>query len=332
MKVSVIVPVYNVEPYVHDCLNSVGRQAFDGDIECIVVDDCGTDNSMEIVDGYIRDYRGPVKFKVVRREANGGLSAARNSGLENATGDYIYFLDSDDELTLGAIKAIARPLSNGQEYDVVIANYRTVGGDRQMPRLALDPDTIIAGVEILKSYLQRKWYMMAPNKLYRHAFLKENKFTFLEGVIHEDELWSFQIALRAKSLYVVEGCTYLYKLREGSITTSVNHRKRAESFADMFCQTRNDVYGVGKQREKKIHQYMQRVFRNSLVEAGKLRDEALFQCLYHKMRRLAPIKFSDAVLANGGNPAEWLMNFHWLLPEQLAEKVLWQHFKRVDVK
>mgnify|MGYP002523974151 FL=1 len=99
MKVTIIIPIYNVAPFVADCIHSVMGQTWQEPLECILVDDCGTDDSMAVVERTLQDYQGPVDFRIVRHEHNRGLSAARNTGLDNATGDYVYFLDSDDEIT-----------------------------------------------------------------------------------------------------------------------------------------------------------------------------------------------------------------------------------------
>ena len=90
-SISIIVPVYNVEPYVEECIHSVMRQTYTGPMECIVVDDCGTDNSMAVVEGLIANYKGPISFKVLHHKHNRGLSAARNTGMDAATGDYYFF-------------------------------------------------------------------------------------------------------------------------------------------------------------------------------------------------------------------------------------------------
>ena len=95
-KISIIIPIYNVEPYIEDCLQSVMRQTYRGMMECILVDDCGTDNSMKVAEQLIKIYNGPIDFKVLHHEHNRGLSAARNTGIDAACGDYVYFLDSDD--------------------------------------------------------------------------------------------------------------------------------------------------------------------------------------------------------------------------------------------
>ena len=95
MKVSIIIPIYNVESYIANCLHSVFNQTYK-DLEIILVDDCGTDKSMNIAMESINKYKSSFYIKVIHHKENKGLSAARNSGIKEATGDYIYFLDSDD--------------------------------------------------------------------------------------------------------------------------------------------------------------------------------------------------------------------------------------------
>ena len=90
-SISIIIPIYNVEPYVEKCIKSVISQTYNGTIECIMVDDCSSDNSMAIVDKVITDYDGPILFKIIHHDRNRGLSAARNSGIEVATSDYLFF-------------------------------------------------------------------------------------------------------------------------------------------------------------------------------------------------------------------------------------------------
>ena len=98
LLVSVIIPVYQVSDYVERCLLSVMNQTYQN-IECIIVDDCSTDDSVAKCDRLISTYKGPIKFQILHHERNRGLSAARNTGTDAATGEYIFYLDSDDEIT-----------------------------------------------------------------------------------------------------------------------------------------------------------------------------------------------------------------------------------------
>ena len=235
MKISVIIPVYNVAPYIAACLQSVMRQTAQAAIECILVDDCGPDNSMEVVSETLKSYSGPVDFKIVRHTQNRGLSAARNTGMAAATGDYIYFLDSDDEITPDCIERLSAPLQK-EPYDLTIGECRIEGGSLPGVALQLPEGTILRDKEILHAYRLQQWYMMSVNKLYRTAFLRSNALQFKEGILHEDELWSFQIASLARSLAVITHETYIYKLRQGSITTNTVSPKSLSSLNTILSE------------------------------------------------------------------------------------------------
>ena len=127
MKISIVIPVYNVAPYIGDCIRSVMHQTWQGPLECIFVDDCGTDNSMEIVRSIIEENQGNIEFKIIRHKENRGLSAARNTGIAAATGDYVYFLDSDDEITPDCIEALAAPITASEPIDFTIGECRIEG-------------------------------------------------------------------------------------------------------------------------------------------------------------------------------------------------------------
>nr|WP_319491759.1 glycosyltransferase family 2 protein [uncultured Desulfobacter sp.] len=222
MKISIIIPIYNVAQFVGRCLNSVISQTYP-DIECVIVDDCGQDNSMEIVARTLSNYRGPIVFKLVSHEKNGGLSAARNTGTKAATGEYIYYLDSDDMILPDSLILLAE-LLKAESLDFVIGNYASGGNEMRYIPLCTSYNVSRSNQEILASYLDKKWYMMAVNKLINRRFFIENELWFLEDLIHEDELWSFQVACKANSMGVVNEITYIYCLHPGSIMSTLNKK------------------------------------------------------------------------------------------------------------
>ena len=235
-SVSIIVPIYNVGPYVEDCIRSVMRQTYDGPMECVVVDDCGTDSSMDIVEKLVAEYDGPIMFKILHHEHNRGLSAARNTGMDATTGDYLYFLDSDDELTDDCIEKLTEPL-NKEWYDFVVGNVcrvKILSNNHQKEEknksliLKIADKTVVTDSMILRTY-RTGWNQNAWNKLYKADFIRKNRLSFKEGLVHEDNLWTFQIACIASSLFVVNHVTYIYKKREGSITYPFCRRKRVEA-------------------------------------------------------------------------------------------------------
>ncbi len=236
MKITIVIPVYNVEAYIEDCLKSVAAQTYNGDIECIVVDDCTPDGSCAIIERFIKEYNGNIDFKLLHHNKNRGLSAARNTGIDAATGEYIYFLDSDDEITPECIELLAEPLKQ-KKYDFVIGNYETLGSDVIFPQLLVEMDEVTSNEEIRRLYFQRKWYMMAWNKLCNLEFISKEMLYFKEGLINEDNLWSFQLACTAKSMSVIKEDTYRYKVRESSIMGRINTEKTALAFATITHET-----------------------------------------------------------------------------------------------
>lgn len=230
IKVTIIVPVYNVSPYIIDCLQSVTLQSYGGDIECLLIDDCGSDDSISKIETFLQTYSGKVDFKVLHHAHNRGLSAARNTGVLRAQGDYVYFLDSDDEITKDCIARLVQPLQK-ESYDLVVGGYKVIGDWVYCPPLRLKSGIAIYGDDVIKNYYQGNWYMMACGKLISTSFIRNNNLTFQEGLLHEDELWSFQVACMARSMYVVNEECYVYKIRKNSITQNAHtQERRAEAF------------------------------------------------------------------------------------------------------
>lgn len=215
MKVSIIIPVYNVSSYVERCLLSVLNQSY-SDIEIILVDDCSEDDSMQVAKNVLNNNFKGDNVIIVTHERNRGLSAARNSGIDASSGEYIYFLDSDDEIIKSCIQELVDSMGN-EFLDFSIGNYLLVGADpTKYPTLSVASK--LEGKSILKSYLKYEWYVMAVNKLIRKDFLLKNNLYFQEGLIHEDELWSFKLACFATSMTICITPTYIYHIRENSIT------------------------------------------------------------------------------------------------------------------
>ena len=231
-KVSIIIPVYNVEFYIEDCLQSVMRQSYEGSIECILVDDCGTDHSMEVAGQLIEAYNGSIDFKVLHHEHNRGLSAARNTGIEASSGEYVFFLDSDDWISDDCIERLTQPLDL-EQYDFVIGHYVRDGKDYVV--------TCPEG-----QYYSNDWKLSvrcripvsACNKLFRKSFLLDHQLRFEEGKVYEDSVFSFDLACAGGKYYVISNITYYYRRRENSITTREN-KYRIADYIDLFHTMRN---------------------------------------------------------------------------------------------
>ena len=216
-KISVIIPVYNAEKYLEQCLDSVILQLYDN-LEIICVNDGSTDNSLRILNNYAaRDQR----IRIVSQE-NKGLSGARNTGMKYATGDYISFIDSDDYITLGLYYKFAKVVrAEKRQIDIFLFNgllnyeYKI----QSLPELhaLYDPKDWIATTKLpFKKFSEHKnpavktW--AAWNKIYRKKWLDEHSFRFPDGFIFEDRYFSAQTFLATENIYVYEDFLYFYQL------------------------------------------------------------------------------------------------------------------------
>lgn len=234
-KVSVIIPVYKVENYLDACLNSVENQTYEN-IEIICVNDGSPDNSGEILK---KHQQKDNRIKIIEQE-NKGLSAARNAGMELATGRWIYFVDSDDMIAPYAIKSV---VDSAKEYDADMVKFEKINfEDGQEINISDYPYQInkpelyeIKGKENPFEFFDMK-EVYAWEKLYKRSFLTEHNIKFREGVICEDVLFAWKCELYARKLVKDKNAYYFYREnRKGSIMNSdfKNLERRLESFFTM---------------------------------------------------------------------------------------------------
>lgn len=229
MKVSIILPVYNVAPYISRCLKSVINQTHTGSMECILVDDCGQDDSIEKAQQIIDQYQGQIQFRIVRHEHNRGLSAARNTGIEVSHGDYLYFLDSDDWLDYHCIASMIALVERYPGVEAVQAGAIAHGGEAK-PWLDMKnsilPEFIQGRKAIKPIFLNRKQIpITAWNRLIKKDFLISHHLYFQEGLIHEDELWTFNLARYLTSLAILKQNVYHYEYHETGLMAMTSTQK-----------------------------------------------------------------------------------------------------------
>lgn len=239
---SVIVPVYNVERYLNRCVDSILAQSYQN-LEIWLVDDGSTDFSGEICDEY--EKKDP-RVRVIHK-ANGGLSSARNAGLEKAQGDYLAFVDSDDWLEPDAY---AQMLALAQKYDVkltVAGRYDAdeTTGQRQLG-LCPRKEEVISGEEMVgRIFLWDNCDSAAWDKLYHRSLFQGLRYPV--GKICEDVPVTYRIALRAERVAMCDKPVYNYFHRQGSITTAAVSEK---SFH--FSQHTAEIYPYIREKYPKI--------------------------------------------------------------------------------
>lgn len=221
IKVSVIIPVYNVEKYLKQCLDSVINQTLK-EIEIICVNDGSTDNSYQILKEYAQKDK---RIKIINKE-NGGLGAARNTGMEYATGEYIGFVDSDDWVELNTYEQFYRNAKT-QNSDIVMCPihvYDDITGELKYDNPYFTLECLNEDFDnSLFNHLKTKDFLFkisvtSPNKIYKKEYLNEINAKFPEGLIFEDNPFFYETYLKAKNVSLIRDFLYFYRInRKDSI-------------------------------------------------------------------------------------------------------------------
>lgn len=283
-KISIIIPVYNVEPYVEACLQSVANQTLTDGIECILVDDCGKDNSIRLAEEFIRNYKGDVSFLLIHREKNGGLSVARNTGIIKANGEYLLFLDSDDELLPNAIELFLKELKLHPDVDLIQGAYKSEIMEQRYRDVVL-PDYSKDRKEIKSLLLDYdKVPIMAQNRLVKRMLIEEKNLYFKEGIIHEDCYWTFFLAKHVSSLACLQEKTYYYRVNPSSITGKPNKEKESYSFRVIIEDFSANIDPFLRCEQKALIWYLLLQAIGSGYYHGEKEKNHLFQCLCRECR------------------------------------------------
>lgn len=215
--ITIIVPVYNVQKYVERCLLSIKNQSFT-DFECLIVDDGSTDDSLTICKQFeIKDSR----FKIISKP-NGGLSSARNRGLDNASGEYIYFIDSDDYIHKDSLFLL---MSNIGDADIACGNFITFNQDVQIKtKVKKIRAWVLLEDDVYKNALNNRMpYIFAWNKLYRKELFDNLRY---EKCLYEDIEIFYKIISKTKKVKCISFPTYYYNVGNTNSITSIKFSLR----------------------------------------------------------------------------------------------------------
>ena len=230
MLFSIIIPIYNVEAYLKECLDSILSQDFD-DVELICVNDGSTDGSLAILKEYAADYSEKV---CIFTQPNAGLSAARNKAMAEARGEYLLFLDSDDWLTACSLQKLAEIIKS-ESPDIIAFNSELYyeSENRTVPNLSFNHlyDRVFEDGMGYFSYFVglRNWGPSAVCfYVFKRDLLIKNKLQFEPGLLHEDELFMPQALYYGGQTRVVTDTVYCYRMRSGSII----HNQKQKNYTD----------------------------------------------------------------------------------------------------
>lgn len=264
-KISVVIPVYNVEKYIKQCLESVINQTHKN-LEIIVVNDGTKDNSIKIVEEYLDDKR----IKIINKE-NGGLSSARNKGLESVTGDYIHFLDSDDWIELTLYEKLVENIENEE---IIIFNHAEF--DEKISKIK-NKKKIKLRKEFYFEKEGSKFLGNIPNgcwlKLYNSNYLKKNEFYFNEKLrLYEDLLWDIETLNLAKKVKFLDIVGYNYRLnRKDSLVNSKYDSEQIKVYKKFILEKLK--YRINKILDEESNKKLKFFITKLEIEIGEKKEE-----------------------------------------------------------
>ena len=291
--ISVIIPVYNVENYLRECVDSVINQTYKN-LEIILVDDGSTDSSGKICDEYAKT---DSRITVISQK-NSGPSKTRNAGLKNAKGKYIYFLDSDDYIEADAFEQlICTAEKNGADLVFFDAHSFADNGDEIRQGYTVkgiyEPKS---GYETLTELQKNKDYHCAIYLLFIcRTLLEENKISFLEAAYcSEDMLFTYQVYCSAKKAVQCKSTLYHRRYRDGSIVTSQKSSRHFRSCRDVYREIRDYSEKIGKACDNTATEYTVRCAYNALDTYKKLpkADRKLCRSEYNTLKKEILARFA----------------------------------------
>lgn len=244
IKISFIVPVYNVEKYLRECLNSLENQTYKN-IEIVLINDGSTDSSASILSEYVgRDDR----FVLVNQK-NQGLSSARNVGFNHVTGDYVFYVDSDDYVSYDSAEVVVDSVNKYGNVDIITFFRSCFYSNRphDMDMLSVKLEKICSGKEFLLNAIKLgRFRASVCIKVFSRRFLEFNDFKFVSGLLYEDMIYSLTTFLHARKVLQISNILYHYRRDNiGSITRTISKKdidvlKTLEFAQLLFFETGND--------------------------------------------------------------------------------------------
>lgn len=295
MKLSVIIPLYNVAGYIRDCLNSICQCGLSqADFEIVIVDDGSTDGSADIAESFLIEHQSdlsPYHWRIIH-QVNGGASAARNTGLRASSGQYVWWVDGDDLIEHNSVADLLSILDkNG--LDVLCFGLKLLyeNGSTELYRIFSQSDG-----EVLKGDTFIYKVGMTPSiwlAIYRREYLFEKQLWMKEGIVHEDQEFPPRAYFLANRIMYIPRNIYYYRQREGSIMKSEKHRAKKAKDLLVVCDSLYEF----TQRYVKKDSEAYKVFNNKIAFAfgQSLRNYMIgdFPIEIYKTKPYYPLKLNS---------------------------------------
>lgn len=268
-KISVIIPVYNVEKYLDKCVSSVIEQDMP-DLEIIICDDASNDGSLNIIENYKKK---DSRIKLIAHKENQGLSVSRNDGMEIASGEYIFFLDSDDYIKQNVLTTLYQKIKN-VDADVLYFGYEEHGVGNQDNIKRYRHKSIYPNVEngpdfFCRAVSEGNMCVTSCSAIYKNKFLKKNNIKFKPHIIHEDNLFYYEVLMKANSVTSVDDFCYEYIRRNNSL--SLSQRMYHEKIGSL-CSIIAEIINLNNMHECKYctNEYVAVLYRQLIIYYKKL--------------------------------------------------------------
>ena len=278
--ISVIIPIYNVENYLEECVYSVLRQEFQ-DFEIILIEDCSTDNSKEICNK-IKDIDS--RIKLIYHTENKGPSSARNTGIKEATGKYITFIDSDDWIEHNFLLNMYN-IAEKTNADVVSGGYTeyVLNDSHYIPSRKIQLVNNIAMMvedktDRINAMLKFSWSDVAWGKLYKRALFTKNEILRFENILSEDELFHFLLTYLSDKYVFIPTTEYCYRQSPTSIMRGNGNKEKCkkalvsvldcQKYVDEYIKIMNDIFVQNKQLSIVVKQWFANVFINNIYASS----------------------------------------------------------------
>lgn len=324
MELSIIVPIYNVEDYLEECLESL-YNIKNIELEIVLVNDGSKDNSFKIMEKFKDMY--PEKTVLINKE-NGGLSSARNAGMKAAVGEYISFIDSDDFIDVDEFE---RFFKEGQKdkLDVIVGNMRYYTpektGDPLFRSDMIKNSKILKGVDFFWELFQKPkcFREEVVDDIYRREFLLKNDIWFNENIVHEDSEFTPLVYLKAEKIRYIDRAFYFYRQRTGSIMNKVSEKSIVS--LESICERFFDEYKkLGSVKGKEVLSALILSFY-SVVVYKRYNGAGDWKRVHKRYKELySALKNSKKV-----EPEEFLLSFSVFIPNTLR-KILGKQITNVQ--
>lgn len=328
--ISINIPVFKCEKFILRCLESVKNQTYKN-FEIILVNDCTPDESMAIIGKFVQENPN-LNVEIYEHEKNSGLSVVRNTGIKASKGKYIYFLDSDDEITSDCIKLLVDDALK-TDAQITIAQNRWINTfdnttkDFGFPTHA-DKKYYNERLDIFSAYSNGEFPSSSWNKLIKRDFIIANEIYFVPGLFAQDELWFFHLLLKTDTLAIIDDITYLYYLHGESVIFN-RTKKNFENFLtilEYFTHAHNNEQDINLKKliKKKIILFKEMVL---IMQWKALKDKNYLSVNISRMRRLTKLSFSDYFNPEFSKEIK-KKNFFQNIPSNLATKLFIWRFER----